>query len=56
VHEAVSDTGVREMAAAGAVGALTVRLTGIVCGVLLAPVAVTVIVAEYVPALSPELE
>jgi hypothetical protein len=53
VHEAVSDTGVREMAAASGGGAFTVRLTGIVWGVLLAPVAAMVIVAEYVPAVSP---
>jgi hypothetical protein len=44
------------MAAAGAEDALTVRVTGIVCGVLLAPVAAMVIVAEYVPAPSPEVE
>jgi hypothetical protein len=40
--EADSDAGVKEML--GTV--LTVRLTGIVCGELVAPEAVTVIVAE----------
>jgi hypothetical protein len=42
VHEAVSDAGVREIVAGAA---FTVRLTGMVCGVLVAPVAVMVIVA-----------
>ena len=37
----------------GDVAAETVTLTGIDWGVLLAPVAVTLIVAEYVPAASP---
>jgi hypothetical protein len=45
-HEEEREDGLREMAAADAAGALTVKLTGIVCGVLLAPVAAMVIVAE----------
>ena len=35
------------------VAAATIRSTGMVCGVLVAPVAVTVMVVEYVPAASP---
>jgi hypothetical protein len=49
--EADSDAGLKEMLGT----ALTVRLTGIVCGELVAPEAVMVIVAEYVPAESPEV-
>ena len=36
--------------------ALTVRLTGIVCGVLSAPGSLTVMVAEYVPGDRDEVE
>lgn len=36
-------------------GALTVRLTVTVCGVLVAPEAVIVMVPEYEPAASPEV-
>ncbi len=51
--EADNDAGLREILDAAL---FTVRLTGIVRGELAAPEAVTVIVAEYVPAESPEVE
>ena len=53
MHEVDREDGVREIVNGAA---LTVRVTGIVCGELVAPVAVMVIAAEYIPAASPEVE